>query len=333
MADDPAGAPATPAAPDPSAPLPTVSRWRVALKLALVCLGLVLLVRWAAAALQAQGLGALHLAVWALVSGLVFNQLALLAAALRLRATLAAFGVAITVGQSFAIHLRSLFYFFFVPFSVGQELSRYLCIRKLDPVVSGKRLLIALLLDRVLGLVAALGAIAALAVFVLPTGFWQGWQPWWALLALLLLALGGALAAAHAPLRERLRELAQVAWSLSFRLLWPTLLSFVALALVCLSVYVIAVGAGWAVGLGQVTFALSTALLGMAVPLSLFGATLGELTGVGVLALLGIAPALAVVLISVAYVWRLFSAMQGALVEMWDHIRESRPAPIRQRAN
>ena len=62
---------------------------------------------------------------------------------------------------------------------------------------------------------------------------------------------------------------------------------------------------------------MSASLLGMAIPLSLFGVTLGEAAGVGTLALIGLSPAVAVLLTSVAYCGRLFGAMQGAVIELW----------------
>lgn len=298
-----------------------VPHWRVVLKLILVLAGLAFLVHWTASALRVEGAEPLRVAPWAIIAGLSLNQAALLAAALRLRATLAAFGVHLTIAQALSIHLRSLFYFFFVPFSVGLELSRYLYIRRIDRSISAKRLLLALLLDRVLGLIAAVTAVALLALVVLPATFWQLLDARWFALAGLLVAAAASLALAQTTIRQKGLEVLQAGRALSVRLVYPTLLSFIALALVCTSVYVIASAAGWAVGLGQVTFAISAALLGMAIPLSLFGATLGEVTGVSVLALLGIAPAIAVLLVTVGYTWRLVSAMQGAALELRDGLR------------
>jgi hypothetical protein len=302
-------------------------RWLVAAKLVLVLLALVVLVRWALAELKpAPGAPETPgLALDGVVAAVLLNQAALFVAALRLRATLAAFRVQLTPGQAMAIHLRSLFYFFFLPL-VGQEVSRYIDVRRIDPTVPAKKLLLLLLLDRGLGLVAALAAIAAFAYAVLPARVW-------ALFDLRWLAIGAAAALGacglillRRPWRERAAELLEVLRQGSVRLLVPVLLSLLALALVCAAVYAVAAASGWGAGFAQVSFGLSASLLGMAVPVSVFGATVGEPTGVGVMALLGLSSALAVMLISLAYVGRLLGAMQGAALELHGGVRGLRRA-------
>jgi hypothetical protein len=312
----------------PGAPLGARQRWLVAGKLALVLLGLALLLRWALAGLvPADGGAAMRLAPAGLIAAVLLNQAALFAAALRLRATLAAFGVRLTAAQAMAIHLRSLFYFFFVPLSVGLEVSRFLDIRRIDPDVPAKTLVLVLLLDRVLGLVAAVAALAAFAYLVLPASVWAQINGRGLVLgALAVLAVGG-LVLLHRPWGERGTDLLRVLRAGSVRLLVPVLLSLLALALVCASVYVVAAASGWAAGFAEIAFALSAALLGMALPLSLFGVTVGEAAGVGVMALLGLTPALAVMLVSLAYVGRLLGAVQGAALELHGGVRVLRRPP------
>jgi hypothetical protein len=309
-------------------PLGPRQRWLVAVKVALVLGALVVLVRWALSGLTpaAGAPDTPGLALGGVAAAVLLNQLALFVAALRLRATLAAFQVHITAGQAMAIHLRSLFYFFFVPL-VGQELSRYIDVRRIDGAVSAKKLLLLLLLDRGLGLVAAVAALVTFAYAVLPTRVWglldAGWLAGGAAAALVV----GGLVLLRRPWRERARELLRVLHQGSLRLLVPVLLSLLALALVCAAVYTVAATSGWQVGFAQVSFALSASLLGMAVPLSVFGATLGEPTGIGVMALLGIGSALAVLLVSLAYMGRLLGAMQGAALELHGGIRGLRRIP------
>jgi len=295
-----------------------------------VLVGLALLVRWALAELAPTdgGTTSTDLAPVGVFGAVLLNQAALFAAALRLRATLAAFRVQLTPAQALAIHLRSLFYFFFVPLSVGLEVSRYLDIRRIDPAVPAKTLLLALLLDRVLGLLAAVAALLGLAYVVLPASFWAALDAsWLAGGSMVALAVGG-LVLLRRRWRERTVELLRALKVGSIRLLVPVLLSLLALALVCGSVYAVAVASGWSAGFAQISFALSASLLGMALPLSLFGATLGEPTGVGVMALLGLTPALAVVLVSLAYVGRLLGAVQGAAIELHGGVRALRQPSI-----
>lgn len=150
----------------------------------------------------------------------------------------------------------------------------------------------------------------------------------WALVDLGWLAIGSAVALSaggvillRRPWRERAVELLRALRQGSVRLVVPVLLSLLALALVCAAVYAVAAASGWGVGFAQVSFALSASLLGMAVPVSVFGVTLGEPTGIGVMALLGLSSALGVMVISLAYVGRLLGAIQGAALELHGGIR------------
>ncbi len=305
-----------------AAPLGPRQRWLVAVKLALVLVALVVLVRWALAELTptSGAPDAPNLALEGVVAAVLLNQAALFVAALRLRATLAAFRVRLTPGQAMAIHLRSLFYFFFVPL-VGQELSRYVDIRRIDPAVPAKKLLLLLLLDRGLGFVAAVAALVAFAYAVLPVRVWALVDLGWLAIGSAVALSAGGVILLRRPWRERAVELLRALRQGSVRLVVPVLLSLLALALVCAAVYAVAAASGWGVGFAQVSFALSASLLGMAVPVSVFGVTLGEPTGIGVMALLGLSSALGVMVISLAYVGRLLGAIQGAALELHGGIR------------
>jgi len=290
------------------------TRGLVLLKMGLVLVGLGFLMVWAGEGLPAERLS---LSAAALILTLALYQAALFAAALRLQGTLAAFGITITARQAFVIHLRSLFYFFFVPMSVGYEITRFIAVRRIDAAASVKQVVIALLMDRVLGLLAAVLALAALAGMVLPASAWAGIDLTWVLVTVLAaLALGAAMMA-HGSLRRQIWDLLGALRTIWPRLALPTLYSLAALALVCASVFAFAVGSGVRVDWAPVSFALSASLLGMAVPVSLLGVTLGEVAGVGTLALIGLTPGVAVLLTSVAYCGRLFGAMQGAVIELW----------------
>jgi hypothetical protein len=289
----------------------------VLLKVGLVVAGLGLLVTWAADSIPGDRPTVSPIAV---VLAVLLNQAALYTAAERLRATLSAFGMTISRGQAFGIHLRSLFYFFFVPMSVGLEISRFVAIRAVCPGASGRRLLLALLVDRALGLLAALIAVLALVGVVFPELARVDINPWWYLAAVALVAILGTALLAHGALRQHARDLLEALASAGPRLLVPILLSVAALLLVCASVFAFANGAGIVIDPITLAFALAASLFGMAIPVSLLGATLGEVAGAGTLALVGLPPAAAVLLASAAYCGRLLGAIQGAVVELWADI-------------
>lgn len=291
--------------------------WLLALKIGLILMGLLLLLHWAWQRLPQDEV---EVDPWGLLSAVVLNQMALFAAAWRLQATLAAFGVHIDRVQAIRIHLQSLFYFFFVPMSVGLEIARFAKVRALEPSVSAKRLLMALLLDRMLGLTAALVLVLCLLPVVMSDLLARFWPPGW-----LAFGLASALVAAgvawvfcrHTPLPRRLAD-GMLAMTEVWRLL-PMLLalSTAALLLVCASVYAIAAGAGIAVGPVALTFALASSLFGMLLPVSLLGATLGEAAGAGFFTMLGLDIASALLLVFGAYSGRLIGALQGGVIELW----------------
>jgi uncharacterized membrane protein YbhN (UPF0104 family) len=288
--------------------------WALVLKLGLVAGGLLLLLHWA---LQRLPDDSPALDLWSLFGAVLLNQLALYAAAWRLQATLAAFGVSIRRGSAMRIHLQSLFYFFFVPMSVGLEIARFLKVRDINPRVSAKRLLFALLFDRVLGLAGVLIVVGILLPIVLPDFLPQLWHPGWLLFAVVVVSIIGATSWLHRPTGERL--LTMIAATAEVRRSLPLLigLSLAALLLVCASVYVIAISARIDIGLVPLTFALSASLLGMLLPVSLLGATVGEAAGIGIFAALGLNAASGMLLVTAAYGGRLLGALQGAVVELW----------------
>jgi len=306
----PARADATPV----SRPRRRLPLWLLALKIGLVAVGLLILLRWA---LQRLPDDTAKLDPWTLVGAVLMNQLALYAAACRLQATLAAFGVRIGRGQAMRIHLQSLFYFFFMPMSVGLEIARFIKVREIDRTVSTRRLLFALLLDRVLGLAAAILLVTALLPVVMPDVLRQVSYPGWLALITAGTVIIGGVFWLYAPLRQRLSDavaaIAEVARSL------PLLigLALAALLLVCASVYLIAFGERIEIGPVALSFALSASLLGMSLPVSLLGATLGEAAGAGLFAVLGLNAASALLLVSVAYGGRLLGALQGGFIELW----------------
>ena len=294
-----------------------IPRWLIAVKMGLVLGGLLVLIHWAWDRLAIETTGIIASGV---ILALVLNQAALYAAALRLRATLAAFEIRMTVRQAMVIHLRSLFYFFFVPMSVGLEISRFIMIRRLAPGASTRALLIALLLDRLLGLIAAVGVALALAGFILPARIEWAMDPKWFLLALALGLIALLVVLAQPRLRTQLTEVLLATRSLGGRLMRPLLLSFGALGLVCASVFSFAWASGILIGWWTLTFAIAASLLGMAIPLSLLGASLGDVAGAGALTMLGLAPSAAILLASVVYSGRLIGAMQGSLLELWGDV-------------
>jgi len=290
--------------------------WRrvILIRIGLIVVGLALLLGWV---LEQWPQEALRIPYGYLLAALLLNQAALLAAALRLQATLGIFGIAIGSGQALRIHLQSLFYFFFVPMSVGLELGRFIELRRLAPGAPASRILLALLADRLLGLIGVILVTVMTLPMVLPgrmpAELPPGWLAWTAGIGAGVTIAGTVLFLVQARLRRVILALLILDRASVRRLLG---LSAASMLLVVAAVLAIAQGAAVAIGFGELGFALGIALLGMVLPVSVLGATLGEGAGIGAFVFLGLPPAAALLLVSAAYCGRLVGALQGAVIEL-----------------
>lgn len=285
----------------------------VAAKVALVVLGLGVLVIWL---LQSGWGSGRNVRIDFLLLAIALNQAALMLAGLRLWQTLRPFGSSFGRRPAVALHLKSLFYFFFVPFNVGLEVSRFVKIRQLDPHIASSRVVIALLLDRIWGVLAA-------ALVVLPTLFLVGPKVLGDRFAGLLAAgflltssvgLGVWLVArrrGYAKAREALRAIQELRSGLH-GILTTSLFAHLS---VCAAVSFFALALGIDIGVAEVLFAVSVALLTMVVPASLLGVSAAEFTGAGILIALGLSSGDALVLALAPYLGRLLGAFQGGVIE------------------
>lgn len=285
----------------------------VAAKAALVVLGLGVLVIWL---LQSGWGSGRNVRIDFLLLAIALNQVALVLAGLRLWQTLRPFGSTFGRRPAIALHLKSLFYFFFVPFNVGLEVSRFVKIRQLDPHMASRRVVVALLLDRIWGVLAA-------ALVVLPSLFLVGpkvlGDRFGELFAAGLLLTGAislgvwlvARKRDFAKAREALCAIRQLRSGL------PAILttSLSAHLSVCAAVSFFAVALGIDIGVAEVWFAVSAALLTMVLPASLLGVSAAEFTGAGILIALGLSSGDALVLALAPYLGRLLGAFQGGVIE------------------
>jgi len=99
-----------------------------------------------------------------LALALLANQVAIGLLALRFHTCMRLFGIPLSAWQSARICLQGIFYMFFIPVSIGNEVSRYIKIRQVAPETPPAPLLAGLLVDRVAGLIGFLVIAGALAL-------------------------------------------------------------------------------------------------------------------------------------------------------------------------
>lgn len=203
--------------------------------------------------------------------------LALAIAAARWRLVLAGLGAPVSYGAALKANIQSLFFYFFLPMGAGAELYRAGVIGR-SHRVGAARMGASVILDRFAGLIT----FSALALILFPLARPSlPALPFWALPAAALAAVAGAATLlAFKPARARLARLGEAVAQLTpARLAGALGFSFASSVLLAAT----AVLAGSLQGVGDapgLAFAFSAAAVTAVIPLSLFGVTFTEVTGV-----------------------------------------------------
>lgn len=280
------------------------------LRIAVLTGGVPVLIYWA---LSEQALGLEQGFGVTLAAGIVLSQLAIVVYACRFRTSLTIVGIQLGVLETLRINTLSLFYQFFVPMSVGADITKLVKLKarrhRSVASVSG------IVLDHFVGLLGLL----------LLAGTVMAWRRPLALnvdvgivvvLTVVLMVLAG-LAAVFWVRRRRfaLRELVQIMSNARLRLAAAMALALLMHVLMAAAIYVASLGWGLPIGYTDILFVMTTALIFQAVPVNIAGLGLTEVAGTGLYVALGVPLAGAVLLVSLLYVYRLLAAIIGGL---WD---------------
>jgi uncharacterized membrane protein YbhN (UPF0104 family) len=252
-----------------------------------------------------------------IVLALVMNQMALLIFAARMRLVLGVWDVRIDWISAVRIHFQSLFYFVAVPMTVGMEISRFIKIRTIDPSVPKAALAGTLLIDRVIGALAALGvALLCLpwlkfdtALPIAPHWLWIG------LATVLVLALTALAWPASWRLIGKLRVVTQgrqkgLLAALALGLVMNVVFSF--------AIELAAIGLGAKISFLETMFAVSASMLLIAIPVSFAGLGPADAGAAALLITLGCDVRSAVIVGVLPYAGRLIAAVQGGVWEFFD---------------
>ena len=253
---------------------------------------------------------------WPLFAGLGLSWLSMVAYALRFRAVMAAAGFTVGFVPSLRLLTLSVFVHFFVPMSVGAEMTKFLRLRALSPGRGNLAQAGALALDHAVGFLALLAMTLGLLAWRDPLGFGRAWP-----LGLAAgLPLGGLLAArvarGSARLGERLQalraRLGQHKVSLSQGLAWSVAMH----ALLASAVFVGARDTGIALAWPELLLVLTSAGMLQLLPVNVAGIGAGEVAGTGLYLALGLPMPDALTLVSLLYCYRLAMAAVGGLWEL-----------------
>ena len=293
-------------------------RGAIACRLVVIVAGVVLLV--------AQG--PWHEAAWPVHAGraalvaLAVNQLSLVLTATRFHRVLAANDLPTRWPAIFAIHLQSMFYFFFVPMTVGLELSRFAKLKRLHPRATNTALGATILLDRFVGVAGALVFTALSLPWIAlneHSAVTLGWQRALFIVGGGVVGLGVLLAwpRARRPIVEAWRVVAP-----NYHRLGPAaVLTALSQAAFAYAVQQSAAAFGIEVGFAATLFAVSASMLFIVLPVSFAGAGPSEAACAALFAMLGLPAREALIASGLVYGLRLVAALQGAGVEIVGDLR------------
>jgi len=288
------------------------------LKLVLLPVGIGTLIYWATQEDSLRHGGVLG---WQLLAGAGLSLVAMIPLALRFRHAMKIGGFVIDLPHSLRINALSAFYHFFVPLSIGSELTKFMHLRFVAPERGSMRAAGAILLDHVLGFAAILLILLALLADgePLPVEI----DPRWVWIALAVANVVGAAVAWH--LRARLRTTGRELFAriVSHRfdaaagLLWSVVMQLLLAAAVAVG------SSAWGLGISyrEMLFVLAGSNLLAAVPLNVAGIGAAELAGTGLFIALGLTSREAVLLVSLLFCYRLLFAVAGGA---WDFIATHR---------
>lgn len=220
------------------------------------------------------------------------------------------------------VHLTSLFYFFFLPASLGYDLSKGAKIKLRAPQHRLRRIAAATVAERG----AAAVGVGLLFFAMLPFARSAGPDPFdwlivpgWAWPVGIALLLGtAAMAVAWLP-PVRTRDL--------LLLLPPVAISALTYVLIAGGLWIVAAALNLPIGFAAIVVALVGTLLFQLVPLNVLGANVGDVAATTVYLAYGLDKPEAFLLVTVAYVQRLVMALAGGSLEGFGAIRRLRRTP------
>jgi len=259
---------------------------------------------------------------WLLLLGVLVSQFSVFLCALRLNCMIAAWGRTMPLLPVYRIHLKSLFYFVFVPFSIGADVAK---LAMLTGVLERKKMQAAWIVvsDRLVGFISFLslsflGFIPTSKVLVRSAGIERGY---------LLVVVGIILFAVLlflVPGRRRLGLDSKVkAFQETLHRSLPWTLKALALSILmqlgmCTAVYCAALSFSIQISWVHTVFVISSSMLFQLIPVSVVGLGATELAAVGLFMAVGAGRMDAVLLVSTAYSYKLLSALLGGLLEYWE---------------
>ena len=288
--------------------------WKHYLRLAAILIGLPTLIAWAA---EEQALSFDERMSPGLLTGAVLSQVSMVLYAMRFRQVLTSVGIHLPALVALRITALSLFYYFFVPLSVGSDITKFLKLKaaNYDAFDSAS----AIVLDHMIGLASLM--ILSIGVFACfrPLEIDLSSAAIGALILIVVLAAAVGALHYHRTSATSLRTLVQSIWRHRVTLLVALVYALCMHLCLITAVYIGSSSWGFDISFTDMVFAMATAMMFQAIPFTLAGAGVAEAAGAGLYVALGLTLPAAVLLVSLVYSYRLLMAIVGGVWDLLPH--------------
>ncbi len=263
-------------------------------------------------------------ALW-VVGGVLLSQLSLFLFALRLRSSLAALRMRCRSVDVFKVHSLAMFYHFFVPFSLGADLTKFFKLQGLLRERRARDIAAAIALDHIVGLLALMLLAALLSAFMPSFVLAEQLRP-------VAVGLLGCAAIAIGLLLWRMWRAVNDEGLVTphhrghVRVVQAAALSFAMHLLLALAVYVAAIALGVGASYSQITLVLTLSFVFQSIPASLVGLGAADVAATGLYVLTGLSLADALLLVSALYAYRVIAALIGGAWEITASIEDAKLA-------
>lgn len=262
---------------------------------------------------------------WWLLAGIIIGQVSAFLCAVRLAHMAHAWGRSLSFVAAYRIHLRSMFYFVFVPFSIGADVAKLALLAGCFPQ-SRKQVFGMVLTDRFIGfmtflMISLVAFIPLYSVLAETVGIARGYF-FAGMILLFMLSIGflisrmesfglrSKVASFQTALRNSTSWVAKAAGS-----------SLIMQLCMCTAVFLAAVSLSIPIPWTHVVFVVSSAMLFQFIPVSVGGVGATEVVAVALYMGVGLDHTNAILLASAAFVYKLLSAMIGGILEYVEALR------------
>ena len=294
--------------------LANLNQHLITIKMVLAPLGVFALLYWAS---QEQSIS-FDANPLLLLVGSLLALTSMLPFALRFREVLKIVGFQVSVIDMTRILAQSMFYYFFVPLSVGTEVSKFAKLSNLDPQYPKTKLASAIALDHIVGLlvllVISLGLYTALDPLVVRLNH----------IAFAVILIGCIVISVAAwfylarARRLKIRQVPAMMYAHKKSLIAASCYSLVMHSAIAAAVFAGASLWQFDISYLQILFVLTGAFLFQMVPINLIGVSAIEIAGAGLYLAIGLSVTEALSLVSLLYCYRILIALIGGLWEFID---------------